>query len=81
MAMNAGCLIESGATITALSEQTATAVSVERGSSLLPVVMQTANGAVPAQTGTIARLTVGGIEARDLKVVVSPALRGSTCSA
>lgn len=69
-------LIDSGATITALSEQTATAASVKRGTSLLPVVMQTANGAVPAQTGTIARLMVGDIEARELKVVVSPALRG-----
>src|SRR5690606_1357749 len=67
-------LIDSGATVTALSQRTADMASVDRGAGLLPVVMQTANGAVPVATGTVDRLRLGAIEARNLKVVVSPAL-------
>jgi aspartyl protease family protein len=67
-------LIDSGATITAISQETATAASVGKGSSLVPVVLQTANGAARAETGTVEKLNVGSIEARNLKVVISPAL-------
>lgn len=67
-------LIDSGATVTVLSEQTAQLASVKRGVNLLPIVMRTANGVVPAEPGTIERLTLGSIEARDLKVAISPAL-------
>lgn len=67
-------LIDSGATVTALSTGTADLASVERDANLLPVIMRTANGAVEAQTGTIAELGLDDIEARDLKVVISPAL-------
>ncbi len=67
-------LVDSGATMTALSQGTADMASVERGAGLLPVVMQTANGAVPVETGSVDELRLGAIEARDLKVVVSPAL-------
>ena len=67
-------LIDSGATVTTLSEQTAERASVDRGSSLLPIVMRTANGIVPARTGSIDRITLGGIEARNLKVAISPAI-------
>ncbi|MCF8709357.1 retropepsin-like aspartic protease family protein [Rhizorhapis sp. SPR117] len=67
-------LVDSGATVTALSEQTARLASVKPDSSLVPIVMRTANGIVPAETGTIERLTLGGIEANGLKVAISPAL-------
>lgn len=67
-------LVDSGATVTALSRQTAEQAAVETGASLLPVMMQTANGTVPAETGVIEQLRIGTIEARDLKVVISPAL-------
>ncbi|WP_448661766.1 TIGR02281 family clan AA aspartic protease [Sphingomonas sp. CJ20] len=67
-------LVDSGATITALSERTAKAAGVEPGAGLVPILMRTANGTVPAQTGRVARLGVGAIEARNLKVVISPAL-------
>jgi len=67
-------LVDSGATVTALSRQTADLASVDRGTGLLPVVVRTANGAIPAETGTVARLRLGDIEARDLKVIISPAL-------
>lgn len=67
-------LIDSGATVTTLSEGTARRASVDRGSGLLPIVMRAANGVVPAETGTVARIVLGGIEARGLKVAISPAL-------
>ena len=67
-------LVDSGATVTTLSEDTAQRASVDRGSGLLPVVMQTANGVVRADTGSIDRITLGGLEARNLKVAISPAM-------
>jgi aspartyl protease family protein len=67
-------LIDSGATVTALSETTADIAAVDRRASLTPVMMQTANGVVRAETGSIARFSLGSIEARNLKVVISPAL-------
>lgn len=67
-------LIDSGATITAISQETAAAASVDEGSGLVPVVLQTANGAARAETGTVKELRVGSITAKDLKVVISPAL-------
>lgn len=67
-------LIDSGATVTALSMQTADAAAVDHGGGVMPVLLRTANGTVQAQTGTIDTLRLGGIEARNLKVVVSAAL-------
>jgi len=67
-------LVDSGATITAISEQTAEAASVGSGGTLMPVVLQTANGLAQARTGSVKRLELGSITARDLKVAISPAL-------
>lgn len=67
-------LVDSGATVTALSQETAERAGVEAGAGLVPMIVRTANGAVQAETGAIDRLQLGGIEARDLKVVVTPAL-------
>ncbi|MBB3910933.1 retropepsin-like aspartic protease family protein [Sphingomonas desiccabilis] len=67
-------LVDSGATITAISEDTARAASVGSGTSLVPVVLQTANGLAQARTGSVKRLELGSITARDLKVAISPAL-------
>jgi aspartyl protease family protein len=67
-------LIDSGATVTALSVGTAAAAGLEPDPGLLPVVMKTANGMTRAETATIDELRMGNIVARDLKVVVSPAL-------
>jgi len=46
-------LVDSGATVTALSAQTAADAGVEIEDSPFPVVLRTANGTVNAQTGTI----------------------------
>jgi aspartyl protease family protein len=67
-------LVDSGATVTALSAQTADAAGVKRNSSLVPVLMRTANGVVKADTGSVESLNLGGAEARNLKVVISPSL-------
>lgn len=66
-------LIDSGATVTALSQRTAAAAGIKTDQSLVPVIIQTANGTVRADTGTIDELRLGNIVARDLKVVISPA--------
>ncbi len=67
-------LVDSGATVTAISVQSADSAGVERSIGGVPVLVRTANGTVPAETGRIERLGIGGIEARNLSVVISPAL-------
>ena len=67
-------LIDSGATVTAISQATARAARVNAGAGLAPVVLQTANGAAPAQTGRLDELRVGNIVARNLRIVTSPGL-------
>lgn len=69
-------LIDSGATVTALSEETADLAGIERDPAIAPVVLRTANGVVRARTGEVERLAFGGLEARNLKVVISPGLGG-----
>jgi len=66
-------LIDSGATVTAVSEATAAAARVEGNRAPVPVVLRTANGMAPARAGSVEELRLGNIVARDLKVVVSPA--------
>jgi aspartyl protease family protein len=67
-------LIDSGATVTALSTGTARDARIDAGTGLAPVVLRTANGAAPAQTGKIDELRVGNIVARNLRVVTAPGL-------
>lgn len=67
-------LIDSGATVTAISTTTARDAGVETGTGITPVILRTANGAAPAQTGAIEELRVGNIVARNLRVVTAPGL-------
>lgn len=67
-------LVDSGATISAVSESTAAAAKIETGVGLAPVVLRTANGVAAARTGSVDELRIGNIVARDLKVVSSPGL-------
>jgi aspartyl protease family protein len=67
-------LIDSGATVTAVSQDTAAEAAIANGADMVPVVLRTANGMTPARTGTIEELRVGNITARNLKMVSSPAL-------
>src|SRR5215217_461069 len=64
-------LVDSGATVTTISEETARAASVN-GDDLLPVILRTSGGTIAARTGEVDRLALGTIEARNLKVVVAP---------
>ena len=67
-------LIDSGATVTALSQQTARAAGVRTGTNIAPVMLRTANGVAAAQTGSIDELRTGNIVARNLKIVTAPGL-------
>ena len=67
-------LIDSGATVPAISDSTARTAGVDASSGLAPVVLRTANGVAPARTGSIDELRVGNIVARNLRVVTSPGL-------
>jgi aspartyl protease family protein len=72
--VKARMLIDSGATVTALSDRTARAAGVETGTGLTPVMLRTANGMAPARTGSIEELKVGNIVARNLRIVTAPGL-------
>jgi aspartyl protease family protein len=67
-------LIDSGATVTAISDETATRASVDRDLNLAPIVLRTAGGVVPARSASIDELRVGNIVATNLKAVTSPGL-------
>lgn len=66
-------LVDSGATITALSEATAAEIGIEPNAVGFPVVINTANGSVTARRGRVERVSLGMLETKDLGVVVSPA--------
>lgn len=66
-------LVDSGATTTAISEETARLAHVVPTGNF-PVLVQTANGIVTAQSATANTLIVGTIERRDMDVEISPAL-------
>ncbi len=63
-------LIDSGATITALSRDTAAAAAV-KAPFAPPVLIDTANGTVSAQRAHADTLRIGGLETDDLPVVIS----------
>ena len=67
-------LVDTGATVTALSPDTAAAAGAILRKGVTPVITQTANGSIMARAATVSRLTIGTIEARDLPVVVAPGL-------
>jgi aspartyl protease family protein len=67
-------LIDSGATVTAISTGTAREAGVDTGKGLAPVMLRTANGAAPAEIGAIDELHVGNIVARNLRIVTAPGL-------
>lgn len=67
-------LVDTGATLTAISSQTAAAAGLEPRDTGLPVRMQTANGAVAAQLTSIDELRFGNIAARGLDAIIAPNL-------
>ncbi len=67
-------MVDSGATSTAMSTESARAAGVEIATSGIPVIVETANGSAEARRGTIARLKVGPIERNNFPVLVSDTL-------
>lgn len=66
-------LVDSGATVTALSAKTAARAGLTPRAEPFPVIVRTANGDVRPQTARVGELRFGTIVARDLPVMVSPA--------
>ncbi|HZG09446.1 MAG TPA: TIGR02281 family clan AA aspartic protease [Allosphingosinicella sp.] len=67
-------LIDSGATMTTISDKTAAAAAVEARAGLAPVLLRTANGVAKAETGTLDDLRLGSITARELRIIIAPGL-------
>jgi aspartyl protease family protein len=66
-------LIDSGASLTALSGETARLSNVDVDRGRFPVTLNTANGEVQAYRARAERLSIGPIDAHDLPIVVSDA--------
>ncbi|MEK9211116.1 retropepsin-like aspartic protease family protein [Sphingomonas sp. 2378] len=66
-------LVDSGATLTALSTDTARAAGLRPAAPVFPVVLNTANGMIRAQTARVQSLRIGTIRADNVPVVVSAA--------
>ena len=66
-------LVDSGATITALSEASAKEVGIEPESVGFPVIINTANGAITARRARVERVSLGTLDTNNLGIVVSPA--------
>lgn len=69
-------LVDTGATLTALSEEFAASSGIEPTPGRMPIRLRTANGTMPAQIGSIDTLAFGNVIARDLDVVIAPGLDG-----
>lgn len=67
-------LVDTGATLTAISSETAARVGLEPRATGLPVRMQTAAGPVAAELTTIDELRFGNVAARGLDAVIAPGL-------
>jgi aspartyl protease family protein len=65
-------LVDTGATITAVSTETARRSGLEPRAGGIAVRMQTANGAVAASLTTIDELRFGNVAARGLDAVIAP---------
>jgi aspartyl protease family protein len=70
----ANFLVDTGATLTAISTGTAAAAGIEPREGGLPVRMQTANGSVAADLTTIDELRFGNVAARGLDAIIAPGL-------
>jgi len=64
-------LIDSGATVTALSQRVALDAGLDIDTIGPGMIMHTANGTVNAKRGSISELTIGPIQTQDLAIVVS----------
>jgi len=69
-------LVDTGASLTAISPETAAAAGIEINPMLGTVRLETANGTAEAHLVTIGELATGNIAARDMRAVVAPTMGG-----
>lgn len=69
-------LVDTGATLTAVSEDLAGRSGIEPAPGRMPVQLRTANGAMTARMATIDEFGFGNIVARDLDAVIVPGMDG-----
>jgi aspartyl protease family protein len=67
-------LVDTGATLTAVSAETAQRIGLQPRETGIPIRMQTANGAVAAQLTTIDDLRFGNVAAHGLDAIIAPGL-------
>ena len=70
----ANFLVDTGATLTAISQDLADRAAIEPRPGGLPVTINTANGPVSAELSTIGEMRFGSVAARGLDVVIAPSL-------
>lgn len=70
----ANFLVDTGATLTAVSQGVADRAGLKPRRGGLPVTVNTANGPVSAELSTIGELRFGNVAARGLDVVIAPSL-------
>lgn len=68
----AAFMVDTGATLTAISPDTAQMAGLEPRTGAVPVRLQTANGVVAADLTTVDTLRVGNITAQGLDAVIAP---------
>jgi aspartyl protease family protein len=71
-------LVDTGATVTAISPDLASEARVREQPMRQPILLRTANGTVAAQLVTIDEIRSGNVGARDLDAVVAPGMEGTS---
>lgn len=67
-------LVDTGATLTALSVDTAQAAGIEAAKLGRTIILRTANGQTQAKMAVIDEITFGNVVARDLDAVIAPGI-------
>ncbi|MXO59345.1 TIGR02281 family clan AA aspartic protease [Altererythrobacter salegens] len=70
----AAFMIDTGATLVALSEETADAAGLDPSAGGFPIMMDTANGTVQADMTNIGELRFGNVAARGIDAIIAPGL-------
>jgi len=68
----ANFLVDTGATLTAISEGVAERAGLEPRRGGIPIMLNTANGTVQAHVATVDRLSFGNVEASGIDAVIAP---------
>ncbi|WP_423142721.1 retropepsin-like aspartic protease family protein [Parablastomonas sp. CN1-191] len=67
-------MVDTGATLTALSPEAAAQAGLRDAAMRQPVILRTANGPVEAKIATIGEMRFGNVVARDLDAVIAPGI-------